>query len=231
MSIDKHHNCMNCKVKKDSLFDELSQKELEVMNRRRHTVIYEKGETIFKEGGAPNNYICLSRGKAKIVKKINPDKSKVIDLKKPVESLGFHSLLAKSSYDYSAVAIEKSQVCSINSEDFFEVIENNPKLSLKIIDYLNKQLDTSTNRFIAYNNKNMKAKMSYLLLLLIEIFGVSVNNKLNINLSRADMADLSNMDTSNAIRTLSELASLGFIKLDKKDIYIINQEELARLAS
>lgn len=231
MDINKYHNCMNCKLKKDSLLNELSKEELEIINRRRHTVIYEKGETIFKEGGAPNNYICLSKGKAKIVMKINPDKTKVIDLKKPVESLGFHSLLAKSSYDYSAIAIEKSQVCSINSDDFFEVIERNPKLSLKIIDYLNKQLDTSTNRFIAYNNKNMKAKMSYLLLLLTDIFGKDSSGKLKIKLTRAEMADLSNMDTSNAIRTLSDLSAKGLIKLDKKDIYIVDKEGLEKLAS
>ena len=222
---------MNCTIKKDSLFDELTQQELAIMESRRQPVTYEKGEIIFKEGGVPNNYLCLSKGKAKIVKKISPTKTKVIDLKKPVESLGFHSLLAKSNYDYSAVAIEQSQVCSINSEDFFEVIEKNPKLSLKIIAYLNEQLDTSTNKFLAYNSKNLKAKMAYLLVILADVFGINESNKIQVNLSRSDMADLSNMDTSNAIRTLSELSSEGLVKLDKKDIYLLKIEKLKELAN
>ncbi|MBL4592408.1 MAG: Crp/Fnr family transcriptional regulator [Flavobacteriales bacterium] len=221
---------MNCLVKRDSLLDELSFEELEILESRRHPIFYEKGETIFKEGSVPGNYLCLSSGKVKIVKQIKEGKTKIIDLKKPVESLGFQSLISKSEYDYSAIAIENSQVCSIHKDDFFKVVEKNPKLSLKIIEYLNQLLDKSTNKFLIYSSKNMGSKMSYLLLLLKDFFGVDEENKLLVKLSRKEIADLSDMDISNAIRTLSNLASKNLIKLDNKDIYLENLEALKLLS-
>ena len=148
---------MNCLAKRDSLLDELSYEELEILESRRHPILYKKGETIFKEGSVPGNYLCLSRGKAKIVKQIKTDKTKIIDLKKPVESLGFQSLLSKTEYEYSAVAIEDSQVCSIHKDDFFNVVENNAKLSIKIMNYLNDQLEKSAHKFLIYSNKNMES--------------------------------------------------------------------------
>ena len=224
--MERKHTCMNCLAKRDSLLDDLSFEELELLESRRHSILYDKGETIIKEGSVPGNYLCLSRGKVKIVKQDRAGKTKIIDLKKPVESLGFQCLISKTEYDYSAIAIEDSQVCSIHKDDFFKIVESNPKLSLKIIDYLNQQLDKSNNKFLSYSSKNMESKMSYLLLLLKDFFGLDIENKLLVKLSRKEIADLSNMDISNAIRTLSNLASKNIIKLDKKNIYLVNIEQL-----
>jgi len=223
------HTCMNCLVKRDSLLTNLSYEELEVLESRRHPISYKKGEIIFEQGNTPESYLCLSGGKAKITKKLENDIPKIIDLKKPVESLGFECLLSKREYEYSAVAIEKTQVCSIHKDDFFKVVENNSDLSFKIIDYLNQQLNKSTNRFLVYNSKNMESKMAYLLLLLKDFFGIDDEGKLLVKLSRKEMADLSNMDISNAIRTLSNLASEGIIILDKKEIYLSNMDKLKLL--
>ena len=49
-------------------------------------------------------------------------------------------------------------------------------------------------------------------------------------MSRADLACLSNMTTSNAIRTLSAFACERLIAINGKNITIINEPELSNIS-
>jgi CRP-like cAMP-binding protein len=49
-------------------------------------------------------------------------------------------------------------------------------------------------------------------------------------MAREDLANMSNMTTSNAIRTLSQFASEGLISLDGRKIKLLDELELTRIS-
>ena len=51
-----------------------------------------------------------------------------------------------------------------------------------------------------------------------------------VYLSREDLANLSNMTTSNAIRTLSQFATERLITIDGRKIKIIDEEKLKKIS-
>jgi CRP-like cAMP-binding protein len=53
---------------------------------------------------------------------------------------------------------------------------------------------------------------------------------ISIFLSREDLANLSNMTTSNAIRTLSTFVAENLISLDGRKIKIIDEEQLRKIS-
>jgi len=53
---------------------------------------------------------------------------------------------------------------------------------------------------------------------------------IKIYLSREDVANLSNMTTSNAIRTLSSFAQEGVIAIDGRKIKILDLQKLERIS-
>ncbi|NLH29851.1 MAG: winged helix-turn-helix domain-containing protein, partial [Bacteroidales bacterium] len=53
---------------------------------------------------------------------------------------------------------------------------------------------------------------------------------INIYLAREDLANLSNMTTSNAIRTLSTFADERIIAVDGRKIKIIDEERLRKIS-
>ena len=53
---------------------------------------------------------------------------------------------------------------------------------------------------------------------------------LSIYLSREDLANLSNMTTSNAIRTLSNFASERLIAIDGRKIKLIDENRLEKIS-
>ena len=74
--------------------------------------------------------------------------------------------------------------------------------------------------------------MAATLLSVAEYFGYESNGKtLVLAVSRAELANLANMTTSNAIRTLSAFVSEGLIEVNKRKITIINVSALNHIST
>ncbi len=228
--INEKKSCFNCTLKKHSLFCSLSNPELEQIESRRKELNYKKGEVIFKEGTRPISLYCLNSGKVKIVKTLKDDIEQIIELKKPVDFLGFQALMSGDDYGTSAVAIEATGLCSIHRDDFFEVLSGSKDLAIGTIIYLAKSLNTLSSLLFNLTQKNMKARLCDVLLLLIDVYGLSPDGSINVQLKRKELASLSNMITSNVIRNLSELTREKVISLNGKHILIHNMAALQKMA-
>ena len=71
-------NCVGCSKVNNSLFDELNDDELKVLNQNRTKFEYNKGEFIYNEGEQIKGLICLNQGKVKLVKKGNIEEEFIV---------------------------------------------------------------------------------------------------------------------------------------------------------
>ena len=89
----------------------------------------------------------------------------------------------------------------------------------------------SEERTVNLTQKHIRGRLAESLLFLKENYGLEEDGcTLSIYLSREDLANLSNMTTSNAIRTLSSFASEKIVAIDGKKIKLINTPELERIS-
>lgn len=219
--------CMDCSVRNQSLLSELSYSELELLNKNRYTISYKPGETIYKEGSKALGLICLKQGKVKIIRRSPNGTEQIVALKKPVDFIGFNSLMGESVYLTSAVALEEVSVCIIDKNDFFKVIGSNEHLAFKIIRLLSRTLNEVDTRMVNLTQKHVRARLADALLLVNEIYGTRTDlETLNAPLKRSDLAALSNMTTANAIRILSSFSKENLIELYKRDIKVKNFKAL-----
>ena len=80
---------------------------------------------------------------------------------------------------------------------------------------------------ISLTQKHVRARLAESLLFLKDKYGIEEDGfTLNINPSREDLANMANMTTSNAIRTLSAFASECLIATDGRKIKIIDETRL-----
>ena len=76
------------------------------------------------------------------------------------------------------------------------------------------ELWVSNNRTVSLTQKHIRGRLAESLLILRDTYGFEADGKtLRIPMSREDIANLSNMTTSNAIRTLSTLPRKKSLKL------------------
>jgi CRP-like cAMP-binding protein len=93
------------------------------------------------------------------------------------------------------------------------------------------ELGNSDERTISLTQKHIRGRLAEALLLLKESYGVEEDgHTLNIYLTREDIANLSNMTTSNAIRTLSTFTEEDLISTDGRKIRILKEEELRKIS-
>ena len=96
---------------------------------------------------------------------------------------------------------------------------------------MSKDLGISETQTVNLTQKHIRGRLAESLLFLKESYGIEEDGStLSIYLSREDLANLSNMTTSNAIRTLSQFATEKLIAIDGRKIKIIEEERLKKIS-
>jgi len=150
---------------------------------------------------------------------------------KPVGFIGYRALFAEENYIASSIAIENSVVCNIDKTSLFELLKTNHKFSTNIIKSLATELGFSNSRTVTLTQKHIRGRLAESLIFLSNTYGFEADERtIKIYLSREDIANLSNMTTSNAIRTLSSFAQEGVIKLDGRKILIQDMKTLNKIS-
>jgi CRP-like cAMP-binding protein len=116
-------------------------------------------------------------------------------------------------------------------EIIVDLIQRNATLAWFFIQKLAHDLGKSDERTVNLTQKHIRGRLAESLLFLKESYGLEEDGStLSIYLSREDLANLSNMTTSNAIRTLSAFASEKLVAIDGRKIKFINIAELEKIS-
>ena len=224
--------CENCIDSNLSVFKVLKQEEKKVLFEYHSCVSYKKGEIIYKEGDKPSGLICLSSGKVKVIKEGVGGREQIVRMTKPIGFIGYRALFAGDHYISSAVAIEDSSICIIDKNALFSVIKSNGELAIAMLKELATELGFSNERTVTLTQKHIRGRLAESLLFLIDTFGFEDENKIiKVYLSREDIANLSNMTTSNAIRTLSNFANENVISINGRKIKINDLKKLKKISA
>lgn len=192
---------------------------------------YKKNEVIHCEGETPAFLMCLLSGKVKIYKDGVGGRSQIIRMIKPTEYFGYRPYFAQTDYVTNAAAFESSVVCQIPMSAIMTLLAQNTGLAMFFIKQLSIDLGVADQRTVNLTQKHIRGRLAESLLFLKESYGVEEDEStLSIYLSREDLANLSNMTTSNAIRTLSQFATERLIAIDGRKIKIIDEEKMKKIS-
>ncbi len=216
----------------ESVFYTISKEDKEYLLKNTECRSYKKNELVFLENTKPAGLICLSDGKVKIFKEGAGGRDQIIRLSRPGGFIGYRALFAGQNYHASAVSLEVSIACTIEKNALFSVMKNDPNLTFAILKSLATELGVSNMRTVSLTQKHIRGRLAESLLFLIETYGY-FDDGLTIKalLSREDIASLSNMTTSNAIRTLSTFAQEGVISLEGRRIKVIDIKMLQKISN
>ena len=213
------------------LWQPLTQEQREFLAQNFTIQKYKKNETIYCEGETPHHLMCLISGKVKIFKDGVGGRSQIIRMIKPREYFAYRAYFAKQDFVTAAAAFEPSVVCLIPMSAITTLVAQNNDLAMFFIRQLSIDLGISDERTVNLTQKHIRGRLAESLIFLKESYGLEEDGStLSIYLSREDLANLSNMTTSNAIRTLSQFATERLITIDGRKIKIIEEEKLKKIS-
>jgi CRP-like cAMP-binding protein len=197
---------------------------------------FKKNELIHSEGDIPTHMMILIRGKVKIYKAGVGGRSQIMRMLKPYEYFGYRAIFASrtgeyNGYNTNARAFDSASIYLIPADVIKNLLQQNALLAYSFIELLSEDLGASDRRLVNLTQKHIRGRLAEALLFLKDNYGMEEDGAtINIYLAREDIANLSNMTTSNAIRTLSNFASEMVIALDGRKIKILDFEKLHKIS-
>jgi CRP/FNR family transcriptional regulator, polysaccharide utilization system transcription regulator len=225
--------CEHCNSMHQSIFCNLKPKELDDLGQHKTINIYKKNQVIFHEGNRPLGLYCIKKGKVKIFKTGIDGREQIVRLAKNGNLIGYRSFLGEEFYSASASAIEDTELCFIDKNDFFGVLKNNDKLSWKLIQMLTTELRDAENLVRDMAQKSVRERLAEVLLILKEKFGPDKDDPdvLNCKMSREELASFVGTATETLIRLLSDFKQEKLIETKGKNIRLLDVSALAEVAN
>lgn len=206
-----------------------NEKRLVIDNFELHN--YKKNQIIYGEGDTPEHLWCLIKGKVKKYKDGVGGRVQILRLIRPVQYFGYRAYFAEEPYVSTSATMEPSTLGSIPLKLVQEMIHNNNALAMFFIHDLARNLGNSDSRIVSLTQKHIRGRLAETLTVLIDNYGYEEDGvTIRIYMAREDLANLSNMTTSNAIRTLSCFVAEKILIVDGRCVKVINEPALRKIS-
>lgn len=213
------------------IWGRVSEEQKSLLREHMSISEFKKGEVIYNEMEHPRNFVFLVQGKVKIHKEGVSNRNQIVRVIKPNGMFGFRAFFAGQEYETAAVAFEPSIAAFIPLEIIQKMILTNSDVALFFVKDLSIKLGAADQRTINLTQKHIRGRLAEALLFLKDSCGVEGDGStLCIHFSREEMANMSNMTTSNAIRTLSSFAEEKLIAIDGRKVKIIDEDSLRNIS-
>jgi len=192
---------------------------------------FKKNEILHYEGDKPTHMMSLTQGKIKIYKEGVGGRNQIVRILQPVSYFAYRAIFAEGNFNTTACAFELSTVVLLPRDVLLKLTLQNPLVANFFIRRLAIDLGISDSRQVNLTQKHIRGRLAESLIFMSDNYGLEEDGAtINVYLSREDLANLSNMTTSNAIRTLSMFVSERVIAMDGRRIKIIDEEKLRKIS-
>ncbi|WP_040669998.1 Crp/Fnr family transcriptional regulator [Nitritalea halalkaliphila] len=228
----KSSPCELCVSRKFSLFSDLKEQQLCQLSESKNHITHKKGQILYYEGTKPLGVFCVSDGVVKVFKTASNGKEQITRLAKKGDFLGYTSLLGEETYTNSATIVEDANICFVPKDTFLKVLAEDTGFHRKITKALCNDLGMMENQLTDATQKSIRERLAFTLLMLSESYGVdgTEGEKIDIVLTREEIAGLVGTATETVIRLLSEFKKDKLITFQGKKIIVNDKKALARLS-
>lgn len=226
-------DCEKCISRGKGIFCDLETLALSKISDTKVTNTYKKGHTIFFQGNPPVGLYCVNNGKIKVTKTGPDGQETIIRIASGGDVLGHRSLFSNENYSATATVIEEATVCFIDKRFIYNAIHDEPTVALHLIQQLSKEVGQAETRNASMSQKSVRERVAELFLMLKKTYGINEGHrtKLDIKLTREEVASMVGTANETVSRIVSEFKDEKLIEQDGKTIYILNEAKLLELAN
>ena len=217
-------------LRKIPFFRGVSDSDLKEISQKFSETEFKKGEYLFWEGDPSSRLYVVKEGKVKITKYSSAGKEMVLDIVSAGEICGSGAIFSQTQVA-SAQAIEDVSTYSLSKKDFLLLLERHKKLAIQIIMYLGEKLMKAHEMMISLVSSKVDRRIAALLIGLSEKHGSLVPQgiRINLRLTRQDIADIVGTTVETAIRVMSRFRKQGMLITDSKHIVITDKDKLKKI--
>jgi CRP-like cAMP-binding protein len=213
-----------------NLFKEIPADDMEELARVTRMELAKKKETIFLPGESSQQIYLLKTGRVKISRISEEGRELTLALLEPGEIFGELEILEGSARDTIAEAMEESQLCVIQKEQFLSLIRKKPELSFRLTKLIGLRLRRIESRVEDLVFRDVPSRLAHLIIQLSEEYGKATPDGifLDIKITHQEMANLIGSIRETVSATLGEFKKEGLITFEGRKIIILRPELLKK---
>lgn len=211
-------------LKSVSLFYDLSEKELGYISSKMITKSFEAGSLIFMENDEGKRCFFVAEGLVKITRLNKDGKEVILAMLNKGEFFGEMALLDGESRSANVIALEKTEVLTINRADFLSVLHEYPTIAIQLLKETAQRLRKSDMQIASLSLSDAEKRIAICILRFADELGIIKNGEVKITKIpiQQDIANMSGTSRETVSRALNLLEKEKFIKRSGRELIIKN---------
>lgn len=225
-------DCHTCTFRKNNVLCELEGDDLNAFLKIKRSLMYEPHQTVFYEGHACLGLYLLCAGKVKLTRSSARGQRQIVRILDSGELIEKHAFREGALHEVTCETLERSQVCLVDRTAYLSFLEKKGALAVKVIQLLSREVGIALDQLDQFTFKSARERLAALLLDLASRYGTTETDgmRLGIRLKREELAELAGVTVETVVRLLSAFQEESLLKLNGKDIHILNRDRLSKIA-
>ncbi|WP_084375142.1 Crp/Fnr family transcriptional regulator [Neobacillus soli] len=212
-------------LRKIVIFKDLSQKSLQVIEKRIQTFVFKKGKQIIAEDEAARGVYFVHSGAVKLTKQDENGNEIIVCMKQKGDIFAEACLFTQKTECYPATAtmLEDGEILFLDKLELERDLYNYPELSMQMISYMSDTLREMTSQLRDVALLDVYAKTVKTLERLGNKFNTGQNRwNIEIPLTVQEFATVVGTTRESVSRVFSKLKKEGMIDLKARKIVILD---------
>lgn len=231
MDCDKGKTCcsLSCFVESESnIFRPLTENELEFLVDKKQQIRYNVKETIIKQNTSSTFVICMKEGLAKVFIEGDKGKNLIVKIIGKGDFISGGGLFNGNVQHFTISAITPVTCCLIDASKLSNLFTENNKFAVELLRNHTKQSNYLLSKMVSLTQKYMPGRVAETLLYLKN--DIYKNSKFSVDLSRQELAEMSNMTKESLVRILQQFKESNLIKTQGSEIEILDEVSLNHIS-
>ncbi|GAA5087879.1 Crp/Fnr family transcriptional regulator [Chryseobacterium ginsengisoli] len=179
---------------------------------------YVPKEIIYREGDHALYYYQIVKGKVKQNSYNEEGKEFIQNILGQNQSFGEPMIFLEKFYVMNSIALSEVEIIRLPKDNFIELLEKNPKLSLELNTCLSQRLYFKAIMLQSMSSQNPFLRLRGLLDYLKSYHDQDCEQCFHVEFTRQQLANLTGLRVETVIRTLKKMEKEGSLKIEKRKI-------------
>ena len=217
-------------LRKTSLFESLTDDEMQALAARVMRKRFQKDEQLFAEGDPCTGLYLVAAGKIRIFKLSPSGREQILAVEGPGSSFAELPVFDGGNYPAAAAAVEDTEVLFVSRKDFQNFCREHPDVALKVIAVVGSRLRRLVGIIEELSFTTVRQRLIALILRLAQAGGVRSSEGIRIELTKSHQDLAAELGTVRELvsRNLSRLEAEGFLDVEGRKIVVKDLPGLRR---
>ena len=206
------------------IFSDLSPSDLNKIAERMIQRSYTKGQMILLEDDLGQTFFVIGEGSVKITRLSDEGREVILAMLGESDFFGEMSLLDGAGRSANVVALESSEVLTLARNDFLEILQEYPKISISLLEELTQRIRKSDQQIESLSLSDVEQRIGITLIRLAEELGTIKHGTVKINdlPYQQDIANMAGTSRETVSRTFKLLEEKGLLAREGRKLTIYN---------